>query len=310
MRGYFRSIPMLPIVSYSSCPLCFSSQLSPVFACKDYTVSQQDFDILECTVCTLRFTQHIPTEAAIGPYYKSENYISHSDTSKGVIPILYKAARQYALGRKRDFIMQQTGLISGHIIDIGSGTGAFLNEMRDSGWQVTGLEPDQGARQKAKALYGIEANVSDELFNLPKGYYDAITMWHVLEHVHRLHENMAQIKLLLKPGGKFFIAVPNYTSPDAGHYKQFWAAYDVPRHLYHFTPTAIRKLAAQHGMQVLKVKPMLLDSYYISLLSEQYKHGRARWLPALWQGFKTMMVSLFSGERSSSQLYVLAAKTA
>ncbi|TAD90010.1 MAG: class I SAM-dependent methyltransferase [Bacteroidetes bacterium] len=296
------------IVSYSSCPLCFSSKISRALVCKDHTVSKQDFEIWECAACALRFTQSIPAEADISPYYQSENYISHSDTSKGVLNTLYKTARQYTLGRKRLFVMQQTGLVAGQIIDVGCGTGAFLNEMRQSGWQVTGLEPDPGARQKAKSLYRIEANESNELFNLPKGYYDAITMWHVLEHVHRLHENIAQIKQLLKPGGKFFIAVPNYTSPDAQHYQQFWAAYDVPRHLYHFTPATIRQLAQQHGMVVTKVKPMVLDSFYISMLSEKYKHGSTRWLSAIWHGLKTMVVSAFNTEKSSSQVYVLEAK--
>ena len=299
---------MQSIVTYSSCPLCFSSHFDVIFSCKDYTVSQETYDILECSNCSLRFTQGIPTEKFIGKYYQSHDYISHSDSDRGFVNVLYKAARSYTIGRKRHFLMQQTGKLTGQVLDVGSGTGAFLNEMRDNGWQVTGLEPDAGARQKAKALYGIEANVPDELFNLPTNYYDVITMWHVLEHVHRLHENIEQFKKLLKPDGKIVIAVPNYTSKDGAHYGPFWAAYDVPRHLYHFSPKAMEKLNGQHNLVLRKIVPMWLDGFYISLLSEKYKTGRNRLLAGFWQGLKTM-VALFSNVKASSSLvYVLEKK--
>ena len=101
---------------------------------------------------------------------------------------------------------------------------------------VTGLEPDSGARQVARESFGVNLQDTSGFFQLPADQFDAITLWHVLEHVHTLHEYIAQLKKLLRTGGRILVAVPNYTSGDAGHYQSFWAAYDVPRHLYHSLP--------------------------------------------------------------------------
>ncbi|HEY9362172.1 MAG TPA: class I SAM-dependent methyltransferase, partial [Chitinophagaceae bacterium] len=230
-------------IHYNLCPVCGSTHLTKVLTVKDYTVSKEDFQLWECATCSLRFTQDVPDEASIIPYYKSEEYISHTNTDKGLINTLYKAVRKLTLTQKRKLINRVTGLKKGVLLDVGSGTGAFAGEMQKHGWVVTGLEPDEGARKIAQKDFGINLEPADSFYQLPPASFDAITLWHVLEHVHDLHRYIAQLKILLKPAGKLLIAVPNYTSLDADIYKEFWAAYDVPRHLYHFSPAAMRKLA-------------------------------------------------------------------
>ncbi|MEO7801686.1 MAG: class I SAM-dependent methyltransferase, partial [Ginsengibacter sp.] len=216
------------MITYSHCPVCNSEQIYKQLSAKDHTVSGEEFEIWECSNCSLRFTQNVPAKEDIGKYYQSENYVSHSESKRGVINRLYHLVRKRTLKSKQRLLEKYTELKTGKLLDIGAGTGAFLNTMQTAGWQIRGLEPDETARANALELYNIELLPSEELFAQVPVYYDAITMWHVLEHVHDLHDYITQIHKLLKPGGMAFIAVPNYTSSDAAHYQAEWAAYDVP----------------------------------------------------------------------------------
>lgn len=294
------------MIHYSHCPVCQSANISPALSAKDFTVSSQIFSINKCNDCTVMFTQDVPPQDAIGTYYASENYVSHSNTQKGLVNRLYHIIRKKTLVTKRNLLKKETGISAGKILDVGCGTGAFLNEMKNNGWQITGLEPDETARKNAIELFNIEPLPSPEIFNLPSESFDAITLWHVLEHVHQLQGYTAQLKKLLTKKGKLFIAVPNYTSWDAQHYKEYWAAYDVPRHLYHFSPAGINTLMRAHGMQVKKIKPMWFDSFYVSMLSEQYKNGRANMVSAFFVGLVSNLKTIFNPQKCSSVIYVIS----
>jgi 2-polyprenyl-3-methyl-5-hydroxy-6-metoxy-1,4-benzoquinol methylase len=292
------------MVQYSACPICNSKEIQQVLTVTDFTVSNKNFDVWQCATCTARFTQNAPSQNEIGLYYKSDTYVSHTDTKKGLINSLYHLVRKKTLTSKRKLVSKATNKQQGKVLDIGCGTGAFLHEMKSNGWMVTGLEPDTLARAKAKELYAIEALQSEALFNLPTEEYDAITLWHVLEHVHELKEYITQIELLLKPGGKLFIAVPNYLSYDAQVYKNYWAAYDVPRHLYHFTPTSVRNLLLNVGnLTLTKMKPMWFDSFYVCMLSEQYKGGNI--FAAFFNGLKSNIKAMNDYGQCSSVIYVI-----
>jgi 2-polyprenyl-3-methyl-5-hydroxy-6-metoxy-1,4-benzoquinol methylase len=296
---------MVGIVHHDVCPVCKSSNISPLLTAKDHTVSQKEFVIWQCQQCTLRFTQDVPSEDSIGDYYKAEEYISHTDTSKGFINKLYKKVRVYTLQQKANFVISETGLKNGSILDLGCGTGAFLDVIQNKGWMVTGVEPDEDARKRAKTLYNLEVLPSSAFKNLPSRSFDAITLWHVLEHVHDLHNYINQLKKVLKDKGKIFIAVPNYNSSDADSYKLYWAAYDVPRHLYHFTPKTMALLMQQHGLKIISMKPMWFDSYYVSMLSSKYKNGKIKWPGAVINGFKSTLKTIQNTERSSSLIYII-----
>ncbi len=294
------------MINYTACPVCTSEKITPVFSAKDNTVSQQDFLIMHCSNCTARFTQAVPTEENIGKYYASENYISHSDTADGLINKLYHTIRKRTIAGKKNLVEKQTGSSAGQVLDVGCGTGAFLHAMKLAGWQTTGLEPDAAARKKAETLYGITPQLPPDLFSLAQNSLQAITMWHVLEHVHQLHSYMAQLQKLIAANGKIFIAVPNYTSYDAQHYGKDWAAYDVPRHLYHFSPQSMAQLVAQHGLKIEKIKPMWFDSYYVSMLSEKYKNGRGNIVSAFLTGFFSNVKTVFNHKKCSSLIYIIA----
>lgn len=292
-------------IFYSQCPSCFSNHISGNLTAVDHTVSHQSFEIWHCSNCTLRFTQSVPSANAIGTYYQSENYISHTDTNKGIVNQLYRLARHFTLRSKRSHIQSHCRISKGSLLDVGAGTGAFASYMQQSGWSVTAVEPDEQARRKAADTYSVQLNESSRLFELEENHFDVITLWHVIEHVHTLHEYISQLKKILKPGGALFIAVPNYTSYDAGLYGSSWAAYDVPRHLYHFSPTAMQKLVEHHGLQLRKTKAMWLDSFYISLLSEKHKSGRVNLVKGFWNGAVSNLKALSRKERASSLIYIV-----
>lgn len=191
------------------------------------------------------------------------------------------------------------------MLDVGAGTGAFVHTMQQAGWQVTALEPDETARNIAASKYGLQLQSPAQLFNLPQNHFNAITLWHVLEHIHTLKEYLQQFNNILQQHGRLVIAVPNYTSYDAAYYKEFWAGYDVPRHLYHFSPVGMKLLAKQFGFKVEKVYPMWFDSVYVSMLSEQYKTGKQNFLKALFIGFLSNAKAMLNKEKCSSVIYVL-----
>ena len=292
-------------INYTSCPICDSEDIIKNLDVTDHSVSKLSFEVWLCNKCTLQFTQNVPDESELGAFYKSENYISHTDTKKGWINSMYHFIRKRTLNSKKNLIKKETKLSTGKILDIGAGTGAFLNVMQKSKWVIEGVEPDETARKLAESLYNVKLKTPDGFFDYPEESFDAITLWHVLEHVHDLHLYMENLKKLLKNNGRLFIAVPNYTSYDAEVYKQYWAAYDVPRHLYHFSPVSMMQLLLKHGFQLKKIKPMWYDSYYVSMLSEQYKTGKNNFLGAVWTGFQSNWKALFDNEKCSSVIYVI-----
>ncbi|WP_346238164.1 class I SAM-dependent methyltransferase [Niabella insulamsoli] len=297
----------MPHIHYDFCPVCGTGDLQFVFRVKDYTVSGREFDVVHCENCTVRITQDVPDVDHIGAYYQSEDYISHSDSKKGLINKLYQKVRVRTMQQKADTVKKYTGLKQGKLLDVGCGTGTFLQAMQQQGWEVTGLEPDAGAREKARQ-FAIDVKPSHEIFNLEASGFDAISLWHVLEHVHTLQEYVSQLKKLLKPGGRLFIAVPNYTSKDAGVYEQFWAGYDVPRHLYHFSPEAMGTLLKRHGLAIEKMLPMWFDSFYVDMLSSKYKTGKINYISAGLHGLASNMNALGKVEACCSVIYVVKAK--
>lgn len=271
----------------------------------DYGYTKEEFNIVECHSCKFWFTNPIPDLEQIGEYYKSENYISHTSSKKGLFERLYHIVRKRAI--KKKFKLVSKGANKGQLLDIGCGTGDFLNYVHEKQWRTKGLEPSDDARELA-AKKGLDVSHSSDLYRLPENTFDRITLWHVLEHVYNLNEDLSQIKRLLKDDGLLFVAVPNRGSFDAQHYGKFWAAYDLPIHLYHFTPNDIRKLMREHGMEVKEVLPMKFDSFYVSMLSEQYKKGSDKLsLGNIWKGFWTGFRSNMkaTNESFSSQIYII-----
>jgi 2-polyprenyl-3-methyl-5-hydroxy-6-metoxy-1,4-benzoquinol methylase len=272
---------------------------------KDYFLTGERFDIVKCSACGFRFTNPRPRADELGKYYESAEYISHSDTRTGLFATVYQQVRKYTLGRKLALISRFQP--KGEILDIGCATGQFLHYMEEHGWMTTGIEPDEKTRSRAISEYGLKVLPEDQLNGLAKDSFDVITMWHVLEHVSDLNGRMQQLLKLLKPEGTLIIAVPNCEALDAKEYGAFWAGYDLPRHLYHFTKPDMELLAGKTGFKLVEILPMKFDAFYVSLLSEKYRSGKMRWLPAFRNGLRS---NLLSGRKNghSSLIYVMKKK--
>lgn len=270
----------------SNCPVCNATDFAPFLTCKDYTVSQELFNIVSCKSCNFKFTNPRPSDSEIGRYYKSEDYVSHTNTKKGLINKLYHAIRSYTLKKKLALISQYVS--RGTILDYGCGTGMFLRTCKEAGWKTYGFEPDQDA--KGIAVGGVlivDSSKEDIKQKLAGAKLDVITLWHVLEHVTDLKLTLQFFKDNLSDEGRLIIAVPNYTSFDAELYKEFWAGYDVPRHIYHFEINTITKLLAQFGFAHERSLPMKFDSTYVSMLSEKYKTGSIKYPSAFINGLRS-----------------------
>jgi SAM-dependent methyltransferase len=271
--------------------------------CQDYTVSQESFAIVECKKCHFKFTNPRPSERNVGKYYQSEAYISHSNSKKGWINRAYHLVRMYTLRQKLSLI---NSLVKNNktILDIGCGTGMFLKICKQNGWQVAGVEPDPGARNQAKEL--VQSSVEEDILLAYDGkVFDVITMWHVLEHVHELEKVIIKLQKLLAPEGTIVVAVPNCESLDAKIYQEKWAAYDVPRHLYHFSPNSIKTLFKKYKLKVKETLPMKLDAFYVSLLSTQYKEGKTNYVEALKTGYASNKWAKHNGNNYSSLIYLI-----
>ncbi len=288
----------------TNCPVCNSSSFTPFVECTDYTVSKDKFKIVQCT-CGFRFTNPRPEEAEAGKYYQSEDYISHSNTKKGIVNSLYQVARKFTLKRKLKLVTKVSGKQSGDLLDLGCGTGEFLNTCKENGWNVQGIEPSPDARAFASKQYGLTVHEVNKWDQFNDKLFDVVSAWHVLEHVYQLEETAKQVKRILKPDGTFIVALPNCSSADADFYKQFWAAYDVPRHIWHFTPADVKRFFEKQGFLLKEVLPMSLDAYYICMLSEKYKGGNINYGRAAIHGWASNSQAAKTGTTFSSQIYIL-----
>src|SRR5574337_1089193 len=193
-----------------SCPVCGASEFSLLLTCKDFTVSKDEFEIKICRTCEFALTSPRPEENELGRYYDSPEYISHSNTKKGLLSKVYQAVRKRTLKGKLKLISHHAK--QGRLLDIGCGTGEFLSVCQADGWNVVGIEPSENARQQGKANYKLDVRPEENLSVLPNASFDLITMWHVLEHVPHLNERIQEIRRLLKLDGLLIIAVPNRNS--------------------------------------------------------------------------------------------------
>ncbi len=293
------------MVHHDVCPDCLSDKISLLLSCNDHFASGMNFSVLSCSDCGFTFTQDYPEESEMGRFYQSENYISHTDTAIGFTNKLYRVVRSFMLDRKKNLIKKITGLKTGKLLDIGSGTGYFAAKMKKNGWQVNGIEINDMARDFSISNFGLDVSTPDNIAALRSETYDCITLWHVLEHFHYPFKYISEISRLLKPGGLCLIALPNSASYDAIHYKQYWAAWDVPRHLWHFNPDTFRSFIEKRGFILESLHTLPLDVFYISQLSEKYKGSKFHFLKGILEASGFALLTVFNKKRSSSIIYIL-----
>tara|TARA_R110002049_G_scaffold51245_5_gene145087 strand:- start:4350 stop:5210 length:861 start_codon:yes stop_codon:yes gene_type:complete len=270
---------------------------------KDHSVSGEVFELIQNSEFGFMETSPLPDSDKLSDYYKSEDYISHTDSKRNLFEKAYHLVRSISLKKKLKLI-NSFSKSSKNLLDVGCGTGDFLQTAQNNSWEVIGIEPNE----KAQAIANKKTNNSvfevEKLLTFDEHSFDVITLWHVLEHLPNLENQIAIFKELLKPDGTLIIAVPNYKSYDAKHYAEFWAAFDVPRHLWHFNKESVSKLAANFQMEVIKMNPMWFDAFYVSMLSEKYKTGKMNPIKGFWIGLLSNMKAL-STKEASSLIYII-----
>ena len=282
------------------CPACLKIDIAFSKTVKDHSTSKEAFDIWSCGTCSHIFTNPRVGEEEIGPYYDNPDYISHTDDDSSIFAKVYQFLRDINLSWKHGHVAKHT--VGNTLLDYGCGTGQFLEKMVSKGFQVQGVEINEGAREKASRFGSVHNSINEV-----RGKVHAITMWHVLEHVYNIDGLLQDFKTKISENGTLIIAVPNPESHDAMHYGADWAAWDIPIHVHHFTKQSMKTAVERNGFKLQKVLPMALDSYYISLISEQYKEGASTKKARHWlKGFVRGMISNIKGGRDnkSSLIYI------
>lgn len=271
------------------------SQRDTYMKVKDFFLSNEDFELRRNPTFGFLETYPQPLEN-LNEYYQSEEYISHTDSEKGLFAKVYQLIKVFNIRYK--FSLLNLPKKSQRILDYGCGTGDFLKFAQNQKHVVLGVEPNEQARLLAQFKLGEEKVTNEKLDEL-ESQFDVITLWHVLEHIPDLENFVSHLNSKIKDDGKIFIAVPNYLSFDAKFYKKFWAAYDVPRHLWHFDPKSIQTLFESFGMKIEKTYPLWFDSFYICLLSEKYKNSKFGFIRAAIIAILSNVIGTISGNTSS-----------
>jgi len=294
------------MILLKKCPVCKNNNLTKAITCTDFSFSKEEFTIVSCETCDFTFTNPRPNDENLNEYYKSEMYISHTNKKSGFFNWLYQTIRSYTI-RKKVLLLKKITKKGVHL-DVGCGTGEFLHACKQSGFTTKGVEPSEKARSKAINNYSLAVTSDISLNEFGKNTIDSISMWHVLEHVSNLNSTISNLSRILKPKGKIIIAVPNHKSWDCRYYKEYWAAWDVPIHLWHFSENTLAQLFAKHNFKLLKTKPMIFDSFYVALLSEEYKTGKKKFLKSFIIGTISNINSFLKKSSCSSHIYIFENK--
>lgn len=291
-------------ITHLECPICGQSQIKEKYKLQDYTVSKEFYNIVQCESCGFMFTQSAPDAENIGPYYKSDDYVSHSNTQKGLFFKVYHKVREFMLEQKRGAILNNMlNEESKNILDIGTGRGYFLNHMQKNGFSCTGIEQDPDVRKMASDDFNLNIQPPEELYKLNNDQFDVITLWHVLEHVHDLRGYLEKIKMLLKKDGLLVIALPNPACADVSIYKEQWAGWDVPIHLWHFQPKNIQELLSQYQFKMVDKRRLPFDPFYVSILGSQQRGDKLPMFTGTFNGTLSYIKSLGNIDKSTSLIY-------
>ncbi|MCB2221491.1 MAG: class I SAM-dependent methyltransferase [Bacteroidetes bacterium] len=289
-----------------TCPVCESENLQQYLDSKDYFLSKERFKIDQCQNCQFRFTNPRPEETAAAKYYESPEYLSHNTEKKSLTSNLYSTIRRFTIRQKSSIVNRHAK--GQNALDIGCGTGEFMHSLNLLGYQIQGVEPNQVARKQAQDKFKLSILSSFNAANYQTNQFDVVTMWHVLEHVYRLKETILGIRKILNENGTLIVALPNPDSLDAQIYGKHWAAYDLPRHIYHFGQKDVNRLFNELGFEMIKMLPMYFDSFYVSILSENYLHGKTNYFKAFYNGFRSNLKAFLKKSNYSSQIYILKPK--
>ncbi len=288
---------------HTACPICGSTNFKHLLKAKSYRVTSEEFSIDQCKSCSHAFTNPVPNQDAIGEYYKSDNYISHTNSSKSFIDLVYQKVRNISLAKKEKLLGKYISNKENMFLDYGSGTGHFVDYLFGKKWNVVGIEVSKEARKNASSrIYNVLHGLNF-LDKIKENHLSGFSMWHVLEHVYEPSDLLKTLYGKLESNAYGFIAVPNYQSEDAKLYRENWAALDLPLHFSHFSKQSMDVLLSKTGFSLVEVINMPFDAYYISMISEKLS-GKGNILNAFYKGWRSNLKGRKS-KNMSSLIYVI-----
>jgi len=294
------------MIEIKNCQICNGNNFLRINKTKDYSTSNEEFVIVKCQDCDFLFTNPRVKEEKIGEYYKSDKYISHTNSNKGLFNFLYQTVRKYAIKTKTKLLLNSIGTKT-HL-DVGCGTGEFLNSCNIKNIKCIGIEPSEIARSKAIKNYDLDIRSETNLNQFNMDEFDSVSMWHVLEHVYDLNKTIEHLNRIIRNNGVLIIAVPNHKSLDAKKYKNYWAAWDVPIHVNHFCPKTIANLMSKYNFTLKNKIGMKFDSFYVSLLSSEYRSGRKQYIEGFLMGVISNISAMLGFTEYSSTIYIFKNK--
>ena len=248
----------------------------------DYVASNEQFNLFLDNKTNIVWTD-VAEDHNHNIYYKNENYLPHNE-KKGLFAFFYKLSQNIMFSYKLK-VLKKILQPSNIILDYGSGDGHFGEFMKKQEINVQMYDPI------------VNKSKNSQIFD---NQYDMIMMWHVLEHIPDINKTIIALEKKLKHNGALVVAVPNRDSFDSKAYRKHWAAWDVPRHLYHFNHNSLENLMKEKGFNLISRHPLWLDSYYVSYLSSKYKKSIFPWINSLVIGSLSNILAIFTSKYSSS----------
>jgi 2-polyprenyl-3-methyl-5-hydroxy-6-metoxy-1,4-benzoquinol methylase len=211
------------------------------------------FQLVRCHTCNLVYLNPRPDKQESAAYYPPEY---QADMRK----VLQEAWANPITRKGLEMVRRRRTPRCSHkgkLLEIGAASGIYLQGQRELGWDVEGIEIDQESAEYARQKYGLTIHTGDAeeiLPEMPEGTFDAVAMWHVLEHLHHPLQILREICRVLKPGGLLIVEAPNYGSPLVTLFGRYWFPLEIPRHLYHFTPQTLQAMFSRAGLVSFQVK--------------------------------------------------------
>lgn len=287
----------------TACNLCGSTNATNLYSLQDYLLNRPDVitQLVRCDQCGLVYQNPRPTLSEVGQHYppEYESYVTGSQTQHQ--SWLYRQAVQYGITKRAHFVTCFKK--SGRLLDIGCAAGIFLSGFLEKphqpkpDWDLYGVELNEYAASKARDFYGLNVFTGTlEQAKFGDAFFDGVTLWDVLEHLHDPSSTIQEIRRILKPDGYLIMRIPNGASLDAREFGQYWAGLDAPRHLYVFTPQTIHQMLSQNGFEVVNWSGQSgsYPTYLLSMRFRQTARGSSAWGRSLIRALSHPVVRLVS----------------
>ena len=277
-----------------NCPVCDSNDSSLYIKLKDrFKTNNETFSLVQCK-CAFVYLSPRPNENTISKFYKNNDYSPHAETS-----LFYKIAQKISFRWKLKIISKYSiNYNKPFILDYGSGKGEFADYLIKKSFDIDKYDPI--FTDKSTKMYSDSNQINKQ--------YNIITLWHSLEHVHRLNQTLDKIYQLLSDKGVLLIAVPNINASEKQYFRDKWVAYDAPRHLYHFSSETMLKFLNKHGLEMIELKPIYQDTFYNTYLSLSSKYFLIKLIKTCYISIISFLKILFSNKQKSSSLLYICIK--